>query len=66
VFGFSLKVVGKRAAIFDTGTTLIIGDPFSIVQFYAPLYFYGAFYAGGGLYTSTWVRIGADQKLHRI
>ena len=49
-------MVGKTDAIFDTGTTQIVGDPEGIEQFYAPLIPYGALLApeyGDGIYTST-------------
>ena len=44
-------------AIFDTGTTLIIGDPVGITDFYTALSPFGARPSpeyGVGLYTSTW------------
>jgi len=50
-------VLGKFEAIFDTGTTLIIGDPDGISVFYAALLPFGALPApelGDGIYTSTW------------
>ena len=55
--GTPWPVVGKTAAIYDTGTTQIVGDPASIESFYEPLIlFYGAESApqyGDGIYTST-------------
>ncbi|KAH9984825.1 acid protease [Russula vinacea] len=36
------EVVGQTEAVFDTGTTMIIGDPVGIEQFYAPLLAVGA------------------------
>jgi hypothetical protein len=52
-----MPVVGKTAAIYDTGTTQFVGDPDSIKRFFEPLeLFYGAQYApqyGAGIYTST-------------
>ena len=57
VDGVPWPVVGKTAAIYDTGTTQIVGDPDSIEKFYEPLVlFYGAKSApqyGDGIYTST-------------
>ena len=64
-----LPVVGPTQAIFDTGTTQIVGDPQGIKQFYAPLYVYGARLdtdLGEGIYTSTSASIIADQKPHNI
>jgi len=50
-----LQVVGETAAIYDTGTTQIVGDPAGIKKFYEPLeLLYGAKYApelGDGIYT---------------
>lgn len=63
-----VPVVGQTKAIFDTGTTQIVGDPMGIEQLYAPLYMYGARSAGDGLYTGTSASIIADQpeKSHNI
>lgn len=35
--GLTETVIGKKKAIFDTGTTAIVGDPASIKQFYKHL-----------------------------
>ena len=49
--------MGRTENIFDTGTTLIIGDPARIKSFYLPLRSYGAQLAlvqnGISIYTST-------------
>lgn len=37
VEGLTETVIGKKKAIFDTGTTAIVGDPASIKQFYKHL-----------------------------
>ena len=50
-------------AIFDTGTTLILGDPVGIMDFFAPLeLFCGAEEVPGslGYYSSTWANPAAD------
>ena len=59
-----MDVIGTTSAIFDTGTTLIVGDPAGIERFYAPLMVYGAIPApeyGDGIYTSTWASSVSDQ-----
>jgi cathepsin D len=51
-------------AIFDTGTTLIIGDPAGIMDFFAPLVLsFGAEPVPKfpGYYSSTWANLAADQ-----
>lgn len=56
MFGSAVRVVGLTEAIFDTGTTQILGDPDGIERFYAPLKRFGAKPApqyGDGIYTST-------------
>ena len=57
--------VGTTAAVFDTGTTLIIGDPIGIQEFYTSLLPYGAEpqppVNGVVIYTSTWASSAADQ-----
>jgi hypothetical protein len=62
------EVVGQTETIFDTGTTMIIGDPAGIEQLYAPLLAVGAMPAppqdGVGLYTSTWAGSTVDQLPH--
>jgi hypothetical protein len=61
VEGVPLPVVGQTEAIYDTGTTQIVGDPEGIRQLYAPLLVYGAQPDSDGLYTSTWTGSAADQ-----
>ena len=64
-----METVGLTEVIFDTGTSIIIGDPIGIERFYRPLYFYGARSApeyGDGTYTGTWASMAADQTLHRF
>jgi hypothetical protein len=51
-------------AIFDTGTTLIVGDPAGIKDFFAPLELLsGAEEIPGspGYYSGTWANFAADQ-----
>jgi hypothetical protein len=51
-------------AIFDTGTTLILGDPAGIMDFFAPLVsFSGAEEVPNspGYYSGTWANLAADQ-----
>jgi hypothetical protein len=64
------EVVGQTETIFDTGTTMIIGDPVGIEQLYAPLLAVGAQPAplqdGVGLYTSTWAGSTVDQPPHNV
>ena len=59
-------VVGETQTIFDTGTTMIIGDPAAIESFYAPLSEYGAELAlvedGISIYFSTWPGSDSDAK----
>jgi hypothetical protein len=59
-------VVGKTEAIYDTGTTLIIGDPKGIEKFYSSFLRFGVLPApaplhGEGIYSSTWASGAADQ-----
>jgi hypothetical protein len=58
-------VVGRTLTIFDTGTTLIIGDPAGVEAFYRPLRRYGADLAlvqnGISIYISTWPGSAANQ-----
>lgn len=64
-----MPVIGPTDAIFDTGTTLIVGDPAGIELFYAPLTAYGAMPApqyGTGIYTSKWVSSVADQTPYNV
>jgi hypothetical protein len=51
-------------AIFDTGTTMIVGDPVGIQAFFAPLLKYGAMPMDGspGFYTSTWANVLAISR----
>ena len=66
VWGTSAPLVGNTKAIFDTGTTMIVGDPDGIKRLYDPLQFFGARYApeyGDGLFTSTCCRLDATQRL---
>ena len=65
-----LPVLGLKNvdAIFDTGTTLILGDPAGIKDFFAPLeLFYGAEEVPNspGYYSSTWATPAADQMLQQ-
>jgi hypothetical protein len=63
-----VPAVGKTEAIYDTGTTLILGDPEGIEQFYVSLLPFGALPApldGVGLYSSTWASGAADQPLDK-
>ena len=51
-------------AVFDTGTTLIVGDPAGIMDFFAPLVLSsGAEPVSNspGYYSSTWASLAADQ-----
>jgi uncharacterized membrane protein len=65
-----VPVVGKTETIFDTGTTLIVGDMVGIQQLYIALVPFGALPAtpldGVGLYTSTWASSAADQAPHNV
>lgn len=59
----------KFEAIFDTGTTMTVGDPIGIEVFYAPLLRFGAQLApeyGEGFYTSTWASNTVDQPPHDV
>jgi hypothetical protein len=65
-----LPVLGLKNvdAIFDTGTTLIIGDPAGITDFFAPLELTsGAEPVSNspGYYSSTWANPAADQLLQQ-
>ena len=55
--------VGETAAVYDTGTTLIVGDPTGIQNFYKPLSGAEPLPSQGGvvLYSSTWASSVADQ-----
>ena len=55
--------VGRTAAVFDTGTNLIVGDPTGIQNFYEPLSGAEPLPSQGGvvIYTSTWANSVADQ-----
>jgi cathepsin D len=67
VEGRPVEAVGLTETIFDTGTSLIVGDPEGIERFYAPLHVYGARSApeyGDGTYTSTCASSTADQTPH--
>jgi hypothetical protein len=51
-------------AIFDTGTTMIVGDPAGIMDFFAPLELSSGAEEvpdSPGYYTSTWAKFAADQ-----
>ena len=51
-------------AIFDTGTTLILGDPAGIKDFFAPLVLSSGAEPvsdSPGYYSSTWANLAADQ-----
>ena len=64
-----MDVIGTTSAIFDTGTTLIVGDTAGIERFYAPLVVYGAMPApqyGAGIYTSKWASSVADQTPYNV
>jgi hypothetical protein len=68
-----VPVVEKTEAVYDTGTTLILGDTAGIEQLYALLTPSGATpapqYTVGGsivLYTSTWASSAANQVLHNV
>ena len=55
-------------AIFDTGTTLILGDPARIAVLYDALLRFGARLSpeyGDGFYTSTWASSAADHLERR-
>ena len=67
--GVPVQVVGQTDAIYDTGTTQIVGDPVGIQQLYAPLLAFGAMPApqeGEGIYTSTWISSVADHPPHNV
>jgi hypothetical protein len=53
----------NTTAIFDTGTTMIVGDPAGIMKFFAPLQLSsGAELPDNpGYYSSTWANLAADQ-----
>jgi hypothetical protein len=56
-------------AIFDTGTTMIIGDLNGITEFYAELSRFGALFSpeyGDGIYTSTWDSSAVDRPPHNV
>lgn len=56
MWGTSAPLVGKTNAVFDTGTTMILGDPAGIKRLYDPLLLFGARSApeyGDGFFTST-------------
>jgi Eukaryotic aspartyl protease len=53
-------VVGKKEAVFDTGSTAIVGDRESIEQFYKP-FFPDVLPTPDGRYSSTWASCVADQ-----
>jgi hypothetical protein len=63
--GHGHSKVGRTQTIFDTGTTLIVGDPARIKSFYLSLRGYGAQLAlvqnGISIYTSTWPGSAANQ-----
>ena len=64
-----MEAVGLTEVIFDTGTSLIIGDPIGIERLYDPLHFYGARSApeyGDGTYISTWARKAVDRTPHTL
>ena len=53
----------ETAAIFDTGTTMVLGDPAGIEALFAPLVSYSGaepLLDSPGYYTSTWADIAAD------
>ena len=67
--GIPIPVVEQTDAIYDTGTTQIVGDPIGIQQFYALLFAFGARPApqyGEGIYTSTLISSAADEPPHNI
>lgn len=57
-------------AIFDTGSTMIVGDHRGIKMLYNKLSSFGTDwspkYYGDGMYTSTWDGIAADQPPHNV
>jgi hypothetical protein len=58
VDGVTDIAVGKRNATFDTGTSLIIGDPAGIERFYEPLIaHHGAMRRPKGRYQSTYAAL---------
>jgi hypothetical protein len=61
-----LPVLGLKnvTAVFDTGTTMIVGDPVGIQDFFSPLVsLSGArpITDSPGYYTSTWANLCVDQ-----
>jgi hypothetical protein len=58
-------VIGLKSvdAIFDTGTTMIVGDPVGIMKFFAPLQLSSdaeEIPDNPGYYSSTWANLAAD------
>jgi hypothetical protein len=55
-------VWGNLEVIFDTGTTLMVGNRRGIGRFYAELSSFGvdSQYYGSGCYTSTWTGGASD------
>ena len=69
LFGSGNTLVGKTQAVFDTGTTMIIGDPSNIALLYEGLAEFGAQSEpglGDGWYSSTWASSAADQTPHDV
>jgi hypothetical protein len=64
VDGLAVPGLENIKAIFDTGTTMIVGDPAGIQEFFAPLLPFGAEEApdSPGYYTSTWANLAVDQS----
>lgn len=56
------SLLNNIKAIFDTGTTLIVGDPDGIEIFFGQLAPYGAlpWTESPGYYTSTWANLATD------
>ena len=64
--GSGNTIVGETQAIFDTGTTLIIGDPSNVALLYEALAEFGAESApdlGDGMYSSTWASGAVDHDV---
>lgn len=61
-------MVGKKEAVFDTGTTAIIGDRESIEQFYKPFHpdIWPYTLGSKGRYSSTWASCVADQAPYNV
>ena len=63
-----LPVLGLKniTAIFDTGTTLIVGDPAGITDFFLPLELSSGaepVLDSPGYYSSTWTNLAGDKPL---